>query len=244
FKFPDGSNYNDIVRWMYDELFRLNIECDMISPYVTEHELSHYKVIVVPALYAASDALLERLNTFVERGGHIVYSFKSGFANEEVKVRTSAQPGLIEAACGVQYQMFVQPKDVGIIGGVGNEALSKEYSISTWMELLTPTTAEVLATYDHPAWSQYAAVTRNSYGQGTATYIGAKLEGGQLRQLLDQLMEHAGVKSVHHNVPEGVAVKTSYNADGQVIHFYLNYTPAVHRFSYAGADGVELISEQ
>jgi len=244
FKFPDGSTYNDIMRWMYDELFRLNIECDMISPYVTEKELERYKVIVVPALYAASDALLEKLNAFVEQGGHIVYSFKSGFANEAVKVRTIAQPGLIEKACGVQYQMFVQPKDVGITGGVGNEALSKECCVSTWMELLTPTTAEVLATYLHPAWGQYAAATRNSYGQGTATYIGAKLEGNQLRLLLDQVMELAKVKSVHHNVPDGVAVKTSYDAKGQAIRFYLNYTPLAQNFDYQGADGVELVSGQ
>lgn len=241
FKFPDGSSYNDIVRWMYDELFRLNIECDMLSPYATEADLSRYEVIVVPALYAASDELLEMLNAFVEQGGHIVYSFKSGFANEAVKVRTTAQPGIIEQACGVNYQLFIQPKAVGLRGQQGYEGLNGGLCVSTWMELLTPTTAEVLAAYDHPQWGSYAAITRNRYGKGTATYVGAKIDGDKLRHVLHQVMVLANVSSAEQKLPQGVALKTSYNAAGEKVRFYLNYSAEPQAFTYQGADGVELI---
>jgi len=33
------------------------------------------------------------------------------------------------------------------------------------MELLTPTTATVVARYHHPVWGKYAAIVRNSYGK-------------------------------------------------------------------------------
>lgn len=246
FKFPDGSNYNDIVRWMYDELFRLNVECDMLSPYVTEQELERYDVIVVPGLYAASDSLLHMLNTYVEKGGHVVYSFKSGFASEAVKVRTTAQPGIIEKACGVNYQMFIQPKDVGLRGKQGYEALSCEQSVSTWMELLTPISAdvEVLATYQHPQWGNYAAITRNRYGKGTATYIGAKIAGDKLQLVLEQVLEQAGKISAEQRLPQGVTLKTSYNEAGQKVRFYLNYTAETQRFAYAGKDGLELLDKR
>lgn len=63
FKLPDGRNYNDVVRWLYDELYRMNIECDFIQPGCTG--LSRYNLIIVPALYAVPDEALLRLNEYV-----------------------------------------------------------------------------------------------------------------------------------------------------------------------------------
>ena len=38
------------------------------------------------------------------------------------------------------------------------------------MELIMPTTATVLAYYNHPQRGKYAAITQNAYGKGIATY--------------------------------------------------------------------------
>lgn len=57
----------------------MNIGCDFVDPSSTNIE--SYTMLVVPPLYAASDELLERLNRFVENGGHIVYAFRSGFSH-------------------------------------------------------------------------------------------------------------------------------------------------------------------
>ncbi|MFQ7553007.1 MAG: beta-galactosidase trimerization domain-containing protein [Blautia marasmi] len=40
------------------------------------------------------------------------------------------------------------------------------------MELLVSEGAEVLASYEHYNWKDYAAITRNHYGKGQAVYIG------------------------------------------------------------------------
>ncbi|MFC6601056.1 beta-galactosidase [Ectobacillus funiculus] len=169
FNFASSKNYNDVVRMMYDELYKMNIGCDFVHP--ASENLEDYTLLVVPALYTASDSLLERLNEFVKNGGHIVYSFKSGFTDENVKVRTTRQPGMISEACGITYSMFVEPKNVSLKGNPFEVGAEDNY-IETWMELITPTTAEVLAYYDHPHWGQYAAITQNHYGKGIATYIG------------------------------------------------------------------------
>ena len=64
FKLPGyKKNYNDIVRLMYEQLYNMNIGCDIIDP-ASDH-LDDYKLLIVPALYAAPDSLLERLNAFV-----------------------------------------------------------------------------------------------------------------------------------------------------------------------------------
>ncbi len=100
FGWTSRQTYNDVLRPFYDALYRMNEEVDFIDP--STKDLSPYKLIVVPALYAASDAEIERLNAFAEAGGHLLYTFKTGFSDENVKVRSTTQPGLIAKAAGVK----------------------------------------------------------------------------------------------------------------------------------------------
>ena len=69
FKFENNADksYNDIVRPFFDALYRMNAEVDFVDPSTTD--LSAYKLIVVPALYAASNAELARLDAFAKAGG-------------------------------------------------------------------------------------------------------------------------------------------------------------------------------
>ena len=42
-------NYNDVVRWIYDALYEMNIECDFVS--TDEKGADRYDMLFVPALY-------------------------------------------------------------------------------------------------------------------------------------------------------------------------------------------------
>ncbi|OMF66509.1 beta-galactosidase [Paenibacillus sp. FSL R5-0766] len=239
FNFTSDKNYNDVVRWMYDELYKMNIGCDLIDPSVESY--AEYDVLVVPALYAASDALLEKLNQFVQDGGYIVYSFKSGFANEHIKVRSSRQPGLISEACGISYNLFVEPKHVSLRDDpfkVGEE----QNQIYTWMELITPTTAEVLAWYDHPHWGEYAAITQNTYGKGKATYVGCYTSSAVIRKVLERVMKEAGVWGADQELAFPIIVKTGVNDQGNTIRYYFNYADEATSFVNAYGKGTELLA--
>ncbi|WP_337101344.1 beta-galactosidase [Paenibacillus sp. YIM B09110] len=240
FKLPGGKFYNDVVRWIYDELYKLNVECDFIQP--SCDRLDDYRLIVVPALYSASDEALERLNGFVRNGGHVVYTFKSGFADEIVKVRTSHQPGIINEACGIYYSMFVEPKSVRLKDdpyGVGEEA----NTVETWMELITPITAEVLAYYDHPYWGKYAAVTRNHYGRGTATYIGCMTSAAIVNRIMKDAVQEAGLWGDNQVLTFPIIVKSGINAAGNTIRYYFNYSGHPVTVRYPHAAGRELLSD-
>lgn len=239
FNFTSDKTYNDVVRWMYDELYKMNIGCDLIDPSVESYE--GYDVIVVPALYAASDALLERLNQFVQDGGHIVYSFKSGFANEHIKVRSTRQPGLISEVCGISYNLFVEPKNVSLRDDpfeVGEE----QNQIHTWMELITPTTAEVLAWYDHPHWGEYAAITQNAYGKGKATYVGCYTSSAVIRNVLERVMKEAGLWGTDQELAFPIIVKSGVNEQGNTIRYVFNYSDQATSFENAYGDGTELLT--
>lgn len=239
FKLPDGKTYNDVVRSLYDELYKLNIECDFIQPSNTN--LKDYKLIIVPALYAVADEHLERLDKYIRDGGHVVYSFKSGFANEQIKVRTTQQPGGINEACGITYSMFVSPNKVRLKGSL-IESGEESSEVATWMELITPTTADVLAYYNHAEWGNYAAITKNRFGQGTATYIGCMPDAAIVNRVLKNTLQEAGLWGSNQNLAFPIIVKSGTNTDGKQILYYFNYSGEAVSFVYPHAAGRELLA--
>lgn len=240
FSFGWGSRetYNDILRPLYDALYKINVGVDFVDP--SSNNLERYKLIVVPALYAAPDSLLTRLNNFVKNGGHILYTFKSGFSDQNVKVRTVVQPGIINEACGISYSQFTTPEHVGLKDDpfhVGNDNV-----IKTFMELITPKTAKVLAYYDHPVWGKYAAITQNNYGKGLATYIGCMTSAAITEKVIENVIKSAGLWGAGQELKFPLIVKSGINQYGKVIHYYFNYSASPAWFTYAYKPGKELLS--
>ncbi|MFC0183573.1 beta-galactosidase [Pseudarcicella hirudinis] len=241
FSFGWGAkeNYNDILRPFYDALYRSNLDVDFIDP--TSTDIEKYKLIIVPALYAAPDSLLNRLNRFVKNGGNVVYTFKSGFSDENVKVRPAVQPGIINEACGISYSQFTIPDNVSLKGDpykVGKE----KNQVKNWMELVTPTTAKVLASYDHPVWGKYAAITENKYGKGTATYIGCMTSNSLTEKIIQETVKNAGLWGPNQEIAFPVITKSGVNQYGKKIHYYFNYSSSPGNFTYPYNGGTDLLS--
>jgi beta-galactosidase len=238
---PGWEGYNDILRRMYDALYRMNVGVDFVDP--ASANIESYKLLVVPALYAAPDSLLERLNRFVKNGGHIVYTFKSGFSDQNVKVRSSRQPGIIGEACGIYYNEFTIPQNVSLKGDpfqVGNE----NNRITTWMELITPTTAKVLAYYDHPAWGKYAAITQNNYGKGLGTYIGCLISNAVTEKIMEDVVKKAGLWGEAQKLAFPIITKGGVNDKGKAVHYFFNYAAKATTINYPFANGQELLTGQ
>lgn len=229
-----GIGYNDIVRWMYDTLYQMNIECDVIWP-ETEN-LDRYKVIVVPALYAAQDCLLEKLNQYVQNGGNLIATFKTAFANENVKVSHKIQPHILKNCMGVKYHQFTFPKNVGLSGKIIGK--DSRHEAKVFMELLIPEGVEVLASYDHYNWKEYAAVTRNSYGKGAAVYIGCMMDKNVLENILRNTLQKAGIEIPDKKYP--VIMRAGKNDFGKMVRFYFNYSAEDQTCKYKFSDGVDL----
>jgi len=238
---PGRLSYNDVLRQMYDALYKINVGVDFVDP--TSTHIEKYKILVVPALYAAPDTLLERLNRYVKNGGRIVYSFKSGFSDQNVKVRTCVQPGIISEACGINYSQFTVPQNVSLkddpfLVGSGNN------NVNTWMELITPTTAKVLAYYDHPVWGKYAAITQNSYGKGTATYIGCATSNQVIEKILANEVKNAGLWGEAQKLYFPVITKDGLNERGKTIRYLFNYSSKPVSVLYTFENGRELLSDK
>lgn len=233
--------YNDVMRWMYDTLYHMNIECDFIWP--ESENLDQYKAIIVPALYAAPDELLIRLKQYVENGGTLIASFKTAFANENVKVSHQVQPHILSNCFGVHYDQFTFPKNVGLTGEVIPEKPDQKGNAhpaaNVFMELLVSEGAEVLASYEHYNWKDYAAITRNHYGKGQAVYIGCMTDEETLKSVYKAVLPEADVEIPEYHYP--IIVRKGLNDLGKTVCYFLNYSGMELEMPYDYKNGIELL---
>jgi beta-galactosidase len=229
FPFSDSLGYNDILRREYDALYSMNIGCDLVNE--TSANLADYALIVVPSLYCVSDSVLGVLNDYVRKGGHIVYSCKSGFTNENVQVRGSVMPGPLREAVGASYQLFTNIGRLGLTDSGGE--------VYDWAEMLVPEGGMVVGRYDHPYWGKYAAIIRHPYGKGSVWYMGTIPSKAVLRRVLGAAVEEAGLTQ---ELGFPVIVRSGVNRYGRAVYYYFNYSGAERGFVYRHAGAVELLT--
>jgi len=235
--FADHTDYLSILHQMYGALYDLNVEPDFVS--ANDPQLSGYKVLLVPSLYSASDAVLRRISDYVKGGGHIVLAFKSGFTNEYSTVRAEMAPGPLREAAGVHYQEFsslaepkrLQPDRFGV--GEHNKG-------SVWQEFLIPDTAETLASFDDP-YFHFPAITRNKFGAGTLLYEATVLTPELQREIIRDTLKRTGLTGPDQELPAAVKVRHGRNSSGEVLHYYLNFSGQLQTVSYPYADGSNLL---
>ena len=237
--------YNDIVRWIYDALYQLNIECDMLHSDDID-SFSQYSLLIAPALYSVSDTVIGALRTYVEQGGHLFATFKTAFSDPMLKIYADDQPHGLTDVFGMTYDQFTDAVNVGLknitFSQPSNPASEEsgenngnaDNSVHYWMELLQPSSAKTLAFYKHPHWGAYAAVTHNRFGQGSAAYAGCYFDQSLLKDLLRFLCKEAAVPVPETTFP--VIIKRGINDDDKEIIYFLNYSDDVQTVPYHGKD--------
>ena len=161
---PDRGSYERIFTAFYAGLFGAGVQAEIL--YAQDFESTDHPVLIVPALYVADDALLDRLVAYAAGGGHLVLSFRGGYADEEARPRTVTQPARLTEAVGATYGEYTNlTAPVRVSGDFGGAA-------TAWADALQPTTAEALAHYEHPHLGRWPAITTHEHGKGRVTYVG------------------------------------------------------------------------
>jgi beta-galactosidase len=236
--FSHSVGYDSLVQQIHRSLYDLNVGSDFVFPTTTD--FSAYKLLIVPALYIADDALLQRISDYVKNGGHVVMTFKSGFANENSAVRWVRAPGPLREAAGFSYQEFsnlehpLALKDDPFHAGADNR-------VQNWAEFLMPEHAKAIAYYDHPFFGKWPAITENEFGSGTLLYEGTYLSAKLQTAILRGSLEKAGLTGPDQQLPAAVHVQHGVNRLGKQIHYYFNYSGAEVKVSYAYGAGTNLI---
>lgn len=236
-----ADGYDSLVQQIHKSLYELNVGSDFVFP--TTKDFSAYKLLIVPALYIADDALLQRISDYIRNGGHVVITFKSGFADENSAIRWERAPGPLREAAGFSYQEFSNLehplpllKDPFHVGSAANQ-------VSYWAEFLVPEHANPLAYYDHPFFGRWPAVTENQFGSGTLLYEGTYLSDVLQKAVLKRAVEEAGLTSPDQQMPISVHVQHGINRFGRRLHYYFNYSSMAVQVNYSYGIGTNLFDE-
>lgn len=251
FPIPKGPSYNDIFRWIFDALYEMNVECDILSPNDSSR-FSQYQMIVTPALYCVSDGLADSLKRYVETGGVLLSTFKTAVADNMLKIYHDDLPHGLTEVFGMTYDQFTDGVNVGLKKEPGNDmtdsvnnisdSKADAYCVHHWMELLIPDQAEALAFYAHPHWGGCAAITGNQFGQGYAAYLGCYTDKEALKKLLAFLCRKADIPMTTETWP--LVIKRGTNALQKEIVYYFNYTEETAQAVYHGPDARLLLGKK
>ncbi len=215
----DGFDYLGNFKAMHSALLRMGVGVDVIN---WRDDFAKYKLVIAPMLYLIDDEIAARLRSYVERGGTLVLTTRSGVKNMNNVCLPDRLPNLLTDLAGV----FVDEYDpVGkdrqrikfeSLGGSG------EFECSQWCDVLSPVTSQILATYSSEYFDGRAAVTKNRCGAGTVYYIGTILDDAATKELLGRIAAELRLDCMP-DLPEGVETAVRSSATTR-LRFILNLT--------------------
>ncbi|GGR75515.1 beta-galactosidase [Streptomyces aureoverticillatus] len=211
---PSQVDYLDGALAYHKALYDASVPCDVVP---VDGDLSGYRLLLVPHLYAVSREAAAHLTEYVRAGGTLVMSYFSGITDEHDRVHLGGCPGPFRDLLGLTVEEF-DPRADG-----------------SWAEVIRLEGAEAVLDHD---WGG-PAVTRHPYGEGTAWYFGLRPEPKAMRGLLDRVRAEAGVLPAAEGLPEGVQARTRVTGAGERVRVRLDYRDGAVAVGRDGAVAVE-----
>lgn len=195
-------NTEDHWRGYYEILKNFGAPVDIVSG---DADLSKYKFVVVPAYIMMDELLVEKLRLYAENGGHLVFSVRSGYMDNNGRLYEKPFGGLLYSLTGAkrleEFDMLPGQKYNRI------NAFGKTFEWGVWAEIFTPSeNTEVWGRYADDFYAGKAAVLHRKLGKGSVTYVGAQSKHFALeREVLKKVYSIAGVNVL--DLPSGVILE-------------------------------------
>ncbi|MCZ4603765.1 beta-galactosidase [Streptomyces sp. Lzd4kr] len=181
-----------VVRAWHRALWEAHTVADFAHP---EHDLSGYRLVVVPQLYLMTDAAIDNLVAYVHQGGTLVAGFRTGVADEDDRVREGGMDARLRDLFGIRVLHEWWPLDAGETvdaDGFRGTLWSEEIEAADDVDAVTP--------YKGGELDGLPAVLR----KGRARYLSTLPEPHALRALLAEIAAEAGVRPTLAGLPSGV----------------------------------------
>ncbi|MFD2765249.1 beta-galactosidase [Micromonospora eburnea] len=207
-------------------LWRAGIACDLVLP---GDPLDGYRLLVLPALYLASDATADWVRDHVLGGGHLLVTWLSGVADEHGRIRLGGYPGAFRDLLGIRVEEFHPLAAADRVpltgGGTGQD----------WTETVHLAGAEPVTAYLGGVLDGLPAVTRHRLGDALTWYVSTRPDDDTYRRLLAEAARLAGVGPVCPEAPAGVEAVRRRDGDRSWL-FLINHTDRAQRVPATGTD--------
>ncbi len=215
-----GLTVHEAAVAYHSALMRHNITADALDP---REDLSQYKLVFAPRLYALDDAVVENLQTYVAQGGILCLTPRSGVADAHNTIFAEPAPGPLADVAGVLVDDYGSLK-APLALRTHIEELGAVDKATLWADEIATTTATPLASYAEGWQSGIPAITLNETGKGKVIYVGTALRGPALEAFVAWLCALSNV-TPGPATPQAVRVYERRNQQLR-LRFLLNFGPS------------------
>ena len=197
------------MKRLHSALFRTGQSVDIIP---ASRDFSRYKLVLVPNLIVTDPHFAARLKAYVDGGGVAVVTYRTAVKDRDNNlVFGKTIPVDLGDLLGLYVEETESVQEYDCIPLAGEKGSG---TAGIFRDMVVPQGAQVLWHYDDPFYRSYAAITRNTYGQGAAYYLGTTPNQAILDQVLCQAMEEVGLERL--DLPEGVESAVRGEGDSRV----------------------------
>jgi beta-galactosidase len=219
---PDNLDfrYDTHVFSYFDALHQHGIPAVPIAP---DSDLSAYPLVIAPALRLVDEDDAAALSCYVEAGGVLVLTMRSGTRDRNNACITDTLPGKLSALCGMTIEETDSLASDQARTLRWHDRISAEGNARVWCDILQPTDAEIWATYADCWYTGRAAITARSIGRGLVIYVGTAGDNALIGQVVKRAIARAGVRAPlsPNNIP-GLEVTERRRGEERFI-FVLNH---------------------
>lgn len=185
----------------YGALKQFGAPVDIITE---EKDFNKYPVLIAPAYQLLDAKLVNRWRQYVDQGGHLVLTTRTGQKDREGKIWESRWTGPIQSLISgvVSFYDHLPESRTGTI-----KAGAETYTWNNWADILEPyQNTEIWATYTNQYYSGRPGVIHKKVGKGSVTYVGPDTDDGALEKaILKRIYKEAGIPV--KDLPEGVIIE-------------------------------------
>lgn len=228
-----GFSYPDEVHHFYRALWHRNVPVDFIASTATLDELTHYDLVIAPALITVLPGVAETLESYVAQGGEFVTGYMAGIHDEHDLVVPGGYPGKLRELMGVWVEEIdaLAPGETIAVRGDTVDAHG-EIVVS----IIHDEGARNLAVYGGGEfYAGSPALTVNDYGSGKAYFVGTPLDEAGMDAFMAGVIDRLGIESYETPIDVSLAIRRS--DDGRRFAFLINHAAEARSVRFDAIDG-------
>lgn len=233
-------NYYDQVRAYYKALYDQNIPVDIIP---SKAELDKYHVVIAPAFYMINPSTVERIKQFVQEGGTLISTFRTGVVDESDRCMYGLAPGPLKEVLGVEVEetdaLFPDESNTIVIRDAKKDT-NVTYESSLLCDLINLKGAKAVGVYGEDFYAGTPCITKNNYGKGTAYYVGTSPSQLFLNEFMQKICSENEIFT-QFTASENVEVATR-ESENEKFHFVINHNDSPATIDFGSFAGTNLLN--
>lgn len=225
-KQAEGFHYYNQLKLFHNGVTRLGAGIDIINASET---LEQYEVVIAPTIYIATNEVVDNLIKFVEDGGKLILTNRSGVKNENNECIMEYLPGPFAEMVGAVVEEY---DAIGMDRHSVAYSNGKSYACEQWADIVRVQSASVLASYREDYYQDMPAITKNVYKNGTVYYVGTVLERDFYYDFMKDVVQDTNVETFE-GLPDGVEISIREDKQARYLMIF-NNTNKVHTIEVWG----------